>query len=216
MLMYDLESCALIIVDLQVDFCPGGALAVNDGDEIVDGINNLITKKSSQFNKIILTADWHPKGHVSFSSTHNASPFTGKKIGGVDLILWPDHCIEGTLGASFHSNLRNERADMIIRKGRTPGLDSYSAFFENDRKTPTGLEGYLKNFGINKVLICGLAFDWCVFFSAMDSVKHGFETSVIIDLTRSIDLPAGYAREKENEMERAGVIIVESSQFKEM
>jgi len=211
------ENGALIIVDLQVDFCPGGALAVNGGDEIVEGINNLIDRSDFRekelFRKIVLTADWHPLLHISFSSAHNLNPFSNKEIQGQKVTLWPDHCIEGTTGASFHNNLKVEKSDLIIRKGRKKEMDSYSAFFENDRKTPTGLKGYLIDHGITNVYLCGLAFDWCVYFSAVDSIKNGFETYVIMDLTRSIDLPAGYAQEIENKMKQAGIKLIDSSYF---
>ena len=211
--MNTLESSALIIVDLQVDFCPGGSLAVNGGHEIVSGINDLISKRSVLFKKIILTADWHPVNHISFASTHNLEPFARKVVGGDIVTLWPDHCVEGLKGSEFHPDLQVEKSDLIIRKGRKSNLDSYSAFFENDRVTPTGLRGYLTDHSIQKVYLSGLAFDWCVYFSAMDSTKLGFETYVIKDLTRSIDLPAGYALEKEIEMKRAGVKIIDSSYF---
>ena len=207
------EFNALLIIDVQVDFCPGGALAVVGGDEIVQGINKLISSGEQIFTKVVLTADWHPSSHISFASFHKAAPFSLKVIEGSNCTLWPDHCIEGSPGADFHPNLYNYMSDLIIRKGRDPLLDSYSAFFENDRKTPTGLEGYLKNHGIKKVYICGLAFDWCVYFSAIDSINHGFETYVIMDLTRSIDMPAGFALEKEIEMKQAGINIIDSSEF---
>jgi len=215
--MNKLIKSSLIIIDLQVDFCPGGALAVKGGDEIVSGINNLIEYSNADpgiFQKIILTADWHPLSHISFASTHDPDPFSAKEIQGIDVTLWPDHCVEGSSGANFHSMLHSEKADLIIRKGRAKEMDSYSAFFENDRKTATGLRGYLTDHGIERVYICGLALDWCVYFSAMDAVNHGFETYVIIDLTRSIDLPAGYALDKENEMKQAGIKIIDSSYFK--
>jgi nicotinamidase/pyrazinamidase len=212
--MNNLENSALLVVDLQVDFCPHGALAVNGGDEIVDGINNLISPPGKQFEKIVLTADWHPPSHISFASTHNLEPFSTKKVFGMDVTLWPDHCVEGSFGAEFHSDLKVEKSDLVIRKGKNLEMDSYSAFFENDGTTPTGLKGYLTDHGIQKVYLCGLAFDWCVFFSAMDSIKHGFETYVIMDLTRSIDAPAGYALEKEIEMKQAGIDIINSSYFK--
>lgn len=215
--MKNIKYSALVIIDLQVDFCPGGALAVNGGDEIVEGINNLMDRSDFRqkelFQKIVLTSDWHPLLHVSFSSVHNLEPFSNKEIQGQNVTLWPDHCIEGSKGASFHSDLKVEKSDLILRKGRDKEMDSYSAFFENDRKTPTGLNGYLKDHGIKKVYLCGLAFDWCVYFSAMDSLKLGFETYVIKDLTRSIDLPAGYALEKEIEMKQAGISIINSSFF---
>jgi nicotinamidase/pyrazinamidase len=203
------ENSALLIIDLQKDFCPGGALAVSSGDEIVSGINILI--QESKFKKIVLTADWHPNGHVSFASAHNPEHDAAVETGEELPSLWPDHCVEGSDGAKFHTNLDVQKADLIIRKGRNVEMDSYSAFFENDRITATGLRGYLTDHDIKNVYICGLALDWCVFFSAMDAVKHGFETYVIIDFTRSIDLPAGYAFEKENEMKQAGINIIDSS-----
>ena len=212
--MHNSETSALVIVDLQVDFCPGGSLAVNGGDEIVSGINRLISAQTVLFKKIILTADWHPKGHISFSSSHNLQPYTSVEIDGRDVTFWPDHCVEGSSGAGFHSDLQVEKADLIIRKGRNTGMDSYSAFYENDRKTPTGLEGYLENHGIRTVYLCGLALDWCVYFSALDSRQHSFDTYVILDLTRAVDLPAGYAFEKEKEMKKAGISFIESSFFK--
>jgi nicotinamidase/pyrazinamidase len=214
--MHNPETSALIIVDLQVDFCPGGTLAVNGGDEIVSGINSLISDRAILFKKIILTADWHPKGHISFSSSHNLEPYTSVEIDGRNVTLWPDHCVEGSMGSGFNSDLQAEKADLIIRKGRNAGMDSYSAFYENDRKTPTGLEGYLENHGIRTVYLCGLALDWCVYFSALDSIQHSFDTYVIMDLTRAVDLPAGYAFEKEGEMKKAGINLIESSFFKEL
>ncbi len=222
--MYYSESSALIIVDLQKDFCPGGALAVKGGDEIVSGINRLMDKRtfcsdslggqSGLFRKIVLTADWHPAGHISFASAHNLDPYSEKETNGETINLWPDHCIAETSGAEFHSDLKTTDADLILRKGRNIMMDSYSAFFENDRKTPTGLAGYLRDHGLKKVYICGLAMDWCVYFSAIDSVAQGFETYVIKDLTRAVDLPSGYALEKEKEMKKAGISLIESSFFK--
>ena len=210
-----LESNALIIVDLQVDFCPGGTFAVNGGDEIINGINGLITVRKDFFKKIILTADWHPKGHISFASSHNLEPNSSIEVDGSNLALWPEHCVEGTSGSLFHQDLDDSKADLIIRKGRSVNMDSYSAFYENDRKPPTGLAGYLENHGIKNVYLCGLALDWCVFFSAMDSIKQGLKTSVIMDLTRAVDLPAGFALEREGDMKKAGISLIESSFFKE-
>ena len=215
--MKKIKSSALIIVDLQVDFCPGGSLPVTGGNEIIGGINNLLDTSGSGlgqfFQKIVLTADWHPSLHISFASFHNMDPFSTKNISGSNCTLWPDHCVEGTSGSAFSSDLKIEKSDLIIRKGRNKMLDSYSAFFENDRKTPTGLKGYLTDHTIENVYLCGLAFDWCVYFSAMDSLKFGFETYVIMDLTRSIDSPAGYALEKELEMKQAGIKIIDSSEI---
>lgn len=189
---------------------------MNGGDEIVSGINRLISDRAVLFKKIILTADWHPKGHISFSSSHNLEPYTSVEIDGRNVTLWPDHCVEGSGGAGFYPDLQVEKADLLIRKGRNIGVDSYSAFYENDRKTPTGLVGYLKDHGIRTVYLCGLAFDWCVYFSALDSIQHSFDTYVIMDLTRAVDLPAGYALEKEKEMQKADISLIKSSYLKEM
>lgn len=173
---------ALIVIDVQSDFCPGGALAVAGGDEIVAGINALM----DGFSAVILTQDWHPAGHSSFASTHDADPFTTYEAPYGMQVLWPDHCIQGTDGAAFHPAL-NTHGDLIIRKGYNPAIDSYSAFFENDKITPTGLEGYLRSRGIDSVTIVGLALDYCVNYSAQDAAKLGFKTTVLTDLCRAID-----------------------------
>jgi len=183
-----IKESALIIVDVQNDFCPGGALEVKEGDKVVPVINKI----SNRFYKVIATQDWHPENHLSFASNH-----PGKKVqdiidlNGIQQVLWPVHCVQGTKGADFHPELDLRPVDLIIRKGTNPQIDSYSAFFENDKKTSTGLEYYLKGLGIKKVFLTGLATDYCVFFSAMDSVKLGFETYVIIDATRGVDFPEG-------------------------
>ena len=205
-----LEKSSLIVIDLQVDFCPAGTLAVNGGNEIVDPVNNLISEYGYQFNKIVFTADWHPSGHISFASSHKKTIIDNREQ---SVSLWPDHCVEGTQGAKFYPGLKSEKADLIIRKGRNPKVDSYSAFYENDRETPTGLTGYLKEHGIENVYLCGLAFDWCVFFSAVDSIRLGFETYIIKDLTRAIDLPPGFAFEKEQEIIEMGGKIINSKYF---
>ncbi|WP_043613202.1 bifunctional nicotinamidase/pyrazinamidase [Ensifer sp. ZNC0028] len=176
---------ALIVVDVQNDFCPGGALGVAGGDEIVPMINGLIDR----FEHVVLTQDWHPAGHSSFASSHpGKNPFEmiGMPYGAQT--LWPDHCVQGSAGAEFHPALEWTRAELLIRKGFRPQIDSYSAFFENDRRTPTGLSGYLRDRGIKKVTLCGLATDFCVAFSALDAVTQGFSTSVVLDACRGIDL----------------------------
>lgn len=193
----------LIVIDVQNDFCPNGALAVAQGDQIVPGINALMADMSA----VILTQDWHPAGHSSFASSH-----AGKSA--YDLIdmpygpqvLWPDHCIQGTKGAEFHPDLNETKADMIIRKGFNSAIDSYSAFFENDHKTPTGLEGYLRTRGIEKLTIVGLALDFCVNYSAVDAAKLGFKVQVIPDLCRAIDLN-GSLDGAMTAMKNAGVTI---------
>ena len=199
---------ALIIVDVQNDFCPGGALAVPEGDEIIPIINKL----SGKFKKVIGTQDWHPESHKSFAVNH-----PGKKVydvieyKGIEQVLWPNHCVQGTPGAEFHPDLDTENVDLILRKGSNPEIDSYSAFQENDKKTLTGLEGYLKNLKIKKTYFCGLALDYCVFYSAMDSNRLGFETHVIIDATKGIDSPEGNIDKVLREMKESDIKIIKSS-----
>jgi nicotinamidase/pyrazinamidase len=177
-------SSALIIIDMQNDFCTGGALAVTDGEKIIEYINGA----QEEFETIILTQDWHPQEHSSFASNHGAEPYSNIEMEYGPQILWPDHCIQGSTGASFHKNLNTNKSDIILRKGSNPKIDSYSAFFENDKNTTTGLEGYLLKKDIKKLYLCGLAFDYCVFYSALDGVNLGFEVSVFQDLTKAIDL----------------------------
>lgn len=173
---------ALIVIDVQNDFCPGGALAVPEGDGIVDGINALM----GDFDAVVLTQDWHPAGHSSFASTHGAPPMSMVEMPYGPQVLWPDHCIQGTAGAAFHPRLRVD-GDLIIRKGYNPAIDSYSAFFENDHTTPTGLEGYLRTRGISNLTMVGLALDFCVHYSAVDAAGLGFDVTVRTDLSRAID-----------------------------
>ena len=177
-------SHALLVIDMQNDFCPGGALAVTGGNDIVTGINTLM----EDFRTVILTQDWHPRGHSSFASSHpGAEPMDVVDMPYGPQVLWPDHCIQGTRGANFHGHLRVD-GDLIIRKGYNPAIDSYSAFFENDHKTPTGLEGYLRTRGITKLTLVGLALDFCVNYSAVDAAKLGFDVTVRTDLSRAIDV----------------------------
>lgn len=181
---------ALVVVDVQNDFCPGGALAVAEGDQIVPGINALMT----QFHTVVLTQDWHPAGHSSFASSHaGKAPMELIDMPYGAQVLWPDHCVQGSTGAAFHPDLETDRASLIIRKGANPEIDSYSAFFENDRKTPTGLEGYLRNLNIKQLTFVGLATDFCVNFSALDAASLGFAVSVKLDLCRGIDLDGSMA-----------------------
>lgn len=176
---------ALIVIDVQNDFCPDGALAVPQGDQIVQGINALMP----DFDAVVLTQDWHPAGHSSFASAHEGrGPYEMMEMPYGPQVLWPDHCIQGSMGAKFHTELQQDRADLIIRKGYNPAIDSYSAFFENDHKTPTGLEGYLRTRGIERVVMVGLALDFCVNFSAVDAAKLGFDVEVHQGLCRAIDL----------------------------
>ena len=176
---------ALIIVDVQNDFCPGGTLAVKNGDKIINQINNI----QKYFNYIILTQDWHPKDHTSFSTTNPEKKiFTTKKMPYGDQVIWPPHCVIGTRGAEFHKNLNTNKANFIIRKGFRKEIDSYSGFYENDRSTSTGLDGILKNLKIERVFVVGLALDFCVQFTAIDSVNLGYETFVIEDATLPVDI----------------------------
>ena len=178
-------SKALIVIDVQNDFCPGGSLAVPEGDAIVPGINALM----ADFDAVILTQDWHPAGHSSFAGSHaGKSPYDLVDMPYGPQVLWPDHCIQGSNGGAFHAGLNTDRADLIVRKGYNPAIDSYSAFFENDQKTPTGLEGYLRNRGLTDLTMVGLATDFCVNFSAVDAAKLGFKVSVDQSLCRAIDL----------------------------
>ncbi|KQI70183.1 nicotinamidase [Loktanella sp. 3ANDIMAR09] len=177
-------TSALIVIDVQNDFCPGGALAVSGGNDIVAGINALM----DDFSTVILTQDWHPAGHSSFASSHpGQAPMDLITMPYGPQVLWPDHCVQGTVGAAFHPDLRTD-GDLIIRKGYNPAIDSYSAFFENDQTTPTGLEGYLKSRGITRLTLVGLALDFCVNYSAVDAARLGFDVTVRADLTRAIDM----------------------------
>ncbi|MDP5086589.1 MAG: bifunctional nicotinamidase/pyrazinamidase [Yoonia sp.] len=194
---------ALLVIDVQNDFCPGGALAVAGGDAIVAGINAAM----ADFSAVILTQDWHPAGHSSFASTHNAAPMSMTEMPYGPQVLWPDHCIQGTSGAAFHKDLMTDRADLIIRKGYNPAIDSYSAFFENDKVTPTGLEGYLRTRGIDTLTLVGLATDFCVNYSAVDAAKLGLDVTVNMALCRAIDLDGSLDAAKAG-MTAAGVILV--------
>ncbi len=176
---------ALIVVDVQNDFIPGGALPVADGDKIISGINNL-TKKKFEMWKIVFTQDWHPKGHMSFASSHGKNPFDPIDTPGLGPVLWPDHCVQGSFGAEFHKDLNTNQAHLIIRKGYNRNIDSYSAFLENDKKTETGLAGFLDTSGVKKVYVCGLALDYCVYYTALDAKAKGFEVVVLTDLTKWI------------------------------
>lgn len=193
----------LLIVDLQNDFCPGGALAVPGGDEILPLVNAL----SESFDHVVLTQDWHPAGHSSFaSSLAGRAPFEVIQAPYGEQVLWPDHCVQGTEGAAFHPKLAIEKAELILRKGFRREIDSYSAFYENDRCTPTGLAGYLRERGFERLFLCGLATDFCVKWSALDARSEGFAVVVIEDACRAIDLE-GSLRTARREMKEAGVIL---------
>ena len=193
----------LLIVDVQNDFCPGGALAVPDGDAIVPAVNRL----ARSFAHVILTQDWHPPGHASFASSHPGKrPFDAIEVSYGTQILWPDHCVQGTQGASFHPELDVSHAELVVRKGFRSAIDSYSAFRENDRLTPTGLAGYLRERGLERITMCGLATDFCVAFSAIDGRAAGFAVTVVTSACRGIDLDGSLARAIRS-MSDAGVSI---------
>ena len=194
----------LIVVDVQNDFCPGGALAVPQGDEIVPTVNRL----AAEFAHVILTQDWHPPGHASFASSHaGKQPFQTIELAYGQQILWPDHCVQGTQGAAFHSGLDVRHAELVIRKGFRSAIDSYSAFRENDRRTPTGLAGYLKERGFERVTLCGLATDFCVLYSAIDGREAGFEVKVVTSACRGIDVDGSLGRALHS-MAEAGVTLL--------
>jgi nicotinamidase/pyrazinamidase len=195
------DNDLLLIVDVQNDFCPGGALAVADGDAVVPVINRL----AERFDHVVLTQDWHPAGHSSFAASHPGSA----AFETIDMpyglqTLWPDHCVQGTSGAAFHPQLAADRAELVIRKGFRPTIDSYSAFYENDRRTPTGLAGYLRERGLGRIFLAGLATDFCVRYSAVDARRLGFTTVLIEAGCRAIDL-AGSLDAAWAEMAAAGV-----------
>ena len=192
---------ALIVIDVQNDFCPGGALAVAGGDEIIPRVNALM----AEFPVKVLTQDWHPSDHASFAANHpGAQPFTLTEMPYGPQVLWPTHCVQGTTGAAFHPALATDPADLVIRKGFRAAIDSYSAFFENDHRTPTGLEGYLRTRGATRLTLVGLATDFCVAYSAVDAARLGFAVTVLEGACRAIDLDDSLARARA-EMRAAGV-----------
>lgn len=197
----------LLAVDLQNDFCPGGALAVPGGDEVVPIVNRL----AERFEHLVLTQDWHPPGHLSFASAHPGSkPYETIRGAYGEQTLWPDHCLQDSRGAQFHPSLHVPRAELILRKGFHRQIDSYSAFFENDRATPTGLGGYLRERGLQRLFLAGLAFDFCVLWTARDARRLGFETVVLYDACRGIDVEGSMAAARA-ELEDLGVDCMPSN-----
>lgn len=193
---------ALIIVDMQNDFIPGGSLAVPDGDKIISRINELQKK----FDLVVATQDWHPTNHKSFASQHEGkNPFDIIDLNGLQQTLWPDHCIQGSKGADFHKDLNTNRIEAIFRKGTNTEIDSYSGFFDNGRKKATGLHGYLKDHNVTSVYVCGLAADFCVYFTAMDAISLGYETTILDESTRAID-PLNFIDLKDNFRSKGGKI----------
>jgi nicotinamidase/pyrazinamidase len=199
------ERDVLVIVDVQNDFCPGGALAVPDGDAIIPALNRL----AARFEHVILSQDWHPAGHLSSASAHRGKrPFETVEAAYGLQILWPDHCVQGTDGAAFHRDLAAPHAELVLRKGFRREIDSYSAFRENDRTTPTGLASYLRERGFARVTLCGLATDFCVLYSALDAREAGFEVAVATEACRGIDLDRSLAAAL-RAMAEAGVTILD-------
>ena len=198
------KDTALIMIDIQNDFCPGGALAVPDGASIIERVNTL----QEEFSLRVLTQDWHPPDHASFASNHvSEEPFSVIEMPYGPQVLWPDHCIAGSDGAHFHPNVNTDSADLVIRKGSRRTIDSYSAFYENDHETRTGLEGYLRERGVSRLVLVGLAFDYCVRFSAVDAAGLGFDVTVMEEACRAIDLD-GSLDEARTDMESHGVRII--------
>jgi len=201
---------ALLVIDVQNDFCPGGSLAVERGDEVVPVINALMPG----FPLVVATQDWHPPGHVSFASSHRGhKPLDVVQADGIQQVLWPDHCVQGSRGADLHPTLDSRWIGLMLRKGMRRGLDSYSAFFENDRRRDTGLQHYLKGLNVREVVVCGLATDYCVLSSAMDARRLGFHVTLVSDACRGVDLPSGSVAAALKTMEEAGVRLMESSRL---
>jgi nicotinamidase/pyrazinamidase len=203
------EEDVLLVVDVQNDFCPGGALAVPDGDAIIPVVNGL----ARRFAHVVLTQDWHPRGHQSFASSHpSRSVFDTVEAPYGPQILWPDHCVQATPGAAFHADLNIPHAELIVRKGFRQAIDSYSAFFENDHRTPTGLGGYLRERGFRRVFLCGLATDFCVRYSAEDAKALGFEATIFLDACRGIDSGGSLAAARQSFQDR-GIREVAATAF---
>ena len=219
-MVINFPASALIIIDVQNDFCPGGELGVENGDQVIEPLNRLSMHFAARAGRVVATQDWHPANHVSFAASHkNKKP--GDKVdiplqngaGIIEQILWPVHCVQGSRGADFHEGLDLRPINIIIRKGFRCGLDSYSAFFENDRKTSTGLDGYLKTLSIDTLVLGGLATDYCVLYSALDAVTLGYKTIVVLDAVRGVGIPEGSVKRALALLEQAGVLIAQSGDF---
>lgn len=203
----DRKRSALVIVDVQNDFCTGGALAVSGGELVAGPINFLLPS----FDHVVLTQDWHPRGHISFASSWpGQSAYDTVEADGIPQILWPDHCVQGCEGACFHPALETHRASLILRKGSRARLDSYSCFFENDKKTPTGLDGWLRSQGIAQLYLAGLATDFCVLYSALDALGLGYEVRIVEDAVKGVDLPPGGEARALTTMRRKGALFIKS------
>jgi nicotinamidase/pyrazinamidase len=208
---------ALIIVDMQYDFIPGGSLAIEEGDLIIEGINQTANLFKKNKAIVVLTQDWHPQNHLSFASNHPGKApgdeFTSED-GAIGPVLWPDHCVQGTKGSEFHKDLKVDLADKIIKKGMNPKVDSYSGFQDNDKKSETGLRNYLKSKRIERIYVCGLALDYCCHYTAMDGVEFGYKVFFLLDLTRGVDLPVGNVKTAIKNMEDNGIKFMTIESFK--
>ena len=201
---------ALLIVDVQNDFCPGGALAIQGGDNVIPVINQI----QPIFDTIIATRDWHPPNHVSFAVNHpGKNVYDVIDINGISQVLWPSHCVSGLIGAAFHPDLETDRFKIILHKGMDPAIDSYSVFLENDKKKLTGMDDFLRSLEITRIFLCGLATDYCVFYSAMDAISFGFETCVVIDACSGVDVPEGNIEKAIRLMKSSGVKIIYSMEL---
>ena len=199
------KSSALLIIDVQNDFCPGGALEVSNGDQIIGPINDF----QLNFDNIVNTQDWHPRDHKCFAKNHGLEEYSTIEFFYGTQILWPEHCIQNTIGSALHDKLDTTRSNLILRKGLNKNIDSYSAFFENDKETPTGLDGYLKSKSIENLYICGLAFDFCVFYTAMDGIELGYNVFVLENLSKAIDLNSSKTKAKKSMLEKNIKIITD-------
>jgi nicotinamidase/pyrazinamidase len=207
--MQIIQQDVLLVIDVQNDFCPGGQLAVAGGDSVIEPIHQI----APRFAHIVLTQDWHPAGHLSFASAHaGKQPFEQIEASYGPQTLWPEHCVQGSQGAEFHPELQLTQAELILRKGFRPHIDSYSAFFENDRTTPTGLAGYLRERKLTRVFLAGLAYDFCVGYSALDARRLGFEAIVLRDACRAIDLNGSVAT-IESEFAETGVVLIDTAEI---
>ncbi|NVJ87298.1 MAG: bifunctional nicotinamidase/pyrazinamidase [Algoriphagus sp.] len=201
---------ALIIVDVQYDFLPGGALAVSEGDQIIPVINQI----QPHFEFIVATQDWHPKEHLSFAANHSEkNPGELIDLDGISQVLWPVHCVQGTEGATFHEGLDRSNWKRIFQKGTNPRVDSYSGFFDNARRGDTGLAAFLQDHGIQRIFVCGLALDYCVKFTALDGLSLGFDTYLIQDATKAVNLDAKDGEKALDEMSSQGIQLIDSSYF---
>ncbi|MFX0042168.1 MAG: bifunctional nicotinamidase/pyrazinamidase [Candidatus Hodarchaeota archaeon] len=208
---------ALLIIDLQNDFIPGGSLAVKEGDHIIEDINLVAKMFKDRKAKVVLTQDWHPQNHLSFASNHpgkNPGDEYTSEDGSIGPVLWPDHCVQETVGAEFHKDLKVDLADKIIQKGMKPNVDSYSGFQDNDRKFETGLREYLNSLKIKRIFICGLALDYCCYFTAIDGVDFGYEVYFLIDLTRGVDVPPENISNSLKNMKNKGINFINKESFK--